>query len=260
MNDTSLQFTPSVTSYTSVLSGKKPARIVCAVPHDGCSPEQFPNNYAKRTLGPTRNDEHAWTLAAFVREYAKELGSNIDLIRYLVPRAYVDANRGLTIEQNLGPRTKSQVALADSRLKDSYIEYHDIVRSHVQRSIEEYGSERVLFIDFHNFDGSTRIVPPQGYDVILGTAHRRTILHEPVDVRLALTLRRFRYRVFLPQVEEMPGGDPFQGGHTTRLIARDLRVNCIQVEVYRSWCTEEKKRAELAPKLARALIQSIDNR
>ena len=103
---------------------------------------------------------------------------------------------------------------------------------------------KAIFFDFHGFKKQ----PPYGeYDVILGTANRRTVKSE-VDLVLAEKLKSFGYKVFCPQEKRMVGNqlDCYDAGFTTRNVFLRTGVDSVQIEIHASIRVSKKKSYKFA--------------
>ena len=229
-------------NFSTVLSHKQPSRVILAIPHDGLISNDYSGMFCARKFGIKGRDAHVWPVANDIVHRSVELQTQIDAVRFLMARAYVDANRELPLDVNLDPDTLGQTALDDPLLAPVYHEYHGQLSRLVERSITRFGADQVLFIDLHGFGRQPRIAPPEGYDLILGTANRVTIHHGEVDRTFATYMRERGYSVFLPNVQPMTlEGDPFSAGHTTRWYAKHYRINAIQIEIFSSFRRRESE-------------------
>lgn len=163
----------------------------------------------------------------------------VDAIRFLFPRAYVDVNRARPGEENLCADLSHQTGFDDPNLQVVYDWYHGELERLIRRSISVYGADNVLLLDMHGFSKQPSFVFDGGgvdvylpFDLIFGTANRSTIHYGAIDRRFASFMTRKEYAVFLPQEKPIcPDGDPYSAGHITRLYARKYRINAIQIEI-----------------------------
>jgi len=236
-------------NFSIVLSHQKPSRVIIAVPHDGLIANDFTGAFRTRTSGIMGRDAHVWPIANDMVWVAARRGASVDAVRFLLPRAYADANRALRGEPNTDPDTRGQIALEDNRLITLYRHYRAQLCRLVERSIETFGREQVLFIDLHGFGRQPLKAPPGGYDLILGTAYRTTIPYGDVDLVLGTFAEERGYTVFIPNSSpSFLGGDPYSAGHTTRWFAQRYKINAIQVEIAHKFRLKEN--TELGKKLA----------
>lgn len=221
------------TNFSLVLSPKHASTVIIAVPHDGLIRNDFNGTFQERKKGVKGRDAHVWPIANDIVQQAVRFGVAISAVRFLMPRAYVDANREMPQDVNLDDDTVGQTAFDDQRLADVYQHYHGVLCYLVEQAIQMHGPENILFLDLHGFARQPKIAPAQGYDLILGTAHRTTICHGEIDRQFALFMRARSYTVFLPEEKpSTPTGDPFSAGHTTRWYAKYYGINAIQIETF----------------------------
>jgi len=227
-------------NFSIVLSHPEPSRVILAVPHDGLISNDFSGMFQVRASGVKGRDAHVWPVANDMVQRALQLGIRIDTVRFLMARAYVDANREMPCDCNLDPDTIGQTALDDLSLASVYQSYHGELSRLVERSIKKFGVEQVLFIDLHGFGRQPKIAPPNGYDLILGSANRSTIHYGEVDRALAKFMEERGYSVFLPGERPIvPQGDPYSAGHTTRWYAKRYGINAIQIEIFSTFRRRE---------------------
>jgi len=221
-----------------------PSKVVMSIPHDGLETNDLAGLFRARSRGWKGRDKHSWPVAKDILCRAAEQKMLISAIRFLMPRAFVDANREEPTAENIDPDTLGQTAFDDSRLAGVYRRYHGEIERLVQTAIHTHGKDKILLLDMHGFGKQPTFAPPQGYDLILGTANRTTIHHGEVDRRFASCMEERGYRVFLPgEMPVTPNGDPYSAGHTTRLYARTFGINAMQIEIspaFRSRDSQEK--------------------
>lgn len=144
-----------------------------------------------------------------------------NMVRGLVPRTHLDYNR------------PPECAFELPQFADSYAAYHGAIFQRLQQMRTVYPVEELLVLDMHSFPKD----PPErmcdGYDLVLGTAHRETMLYGQPDRAFGAFMRARGYSVFVPDVKPVRGGeqDHFAGGFTVRTIAKVLRVNALQIEI-----------------------------
>jgi len=222
-------------NFSTVLSHATPARVIVAVPHDGLPKSTFSGWFQERSRGTILHDINVWPIAKTIVQNGLELGVSIDAVRFLMARAYVDANRALQSSDNLDPDTVGYTALTDKNLVQVYEHYHEESGRLISRAIAAHGVQNVLFVDLHGFARHPEFGPPEGYDLILGTANRTTIPYKNVDQAFAAFLEQCGYTVFLPSEKPRPEGDPYSAGQTTRRYAKQYGVNAMQVEIARKF-------------------------
>lgn len=194
-------------------------KAVLSVPHDG----QITNDlclFSQRQSGIHGRDAHVWPIVSDVIARSSEQGVPVDAIRFLMPRAYVDANRS------------HGEALDDERLAETYHCYHCLLKESVERSQEAHGNAGVL-LDMHGFGTQPDYAPSEGYDVILGTSYRKTVGESDIDRRFHVFLTERGYRVFLPSEQPVnpTGGDRLSGQFTVNHYASTYGIPSVQVEI-----------------------------
>ncbi len=227
---------------------KDPAgRVVIAIPHDGLNSHDFKGIFTERTFGVRGRDAYTWPIAKDIL-----LGCKASGIRGLLPRAFVDYNRGQPgtnyIDQWSGDH--GQVALVDERLLGSYLGYHGLIGKLLAESIAAYDQKEVLLIDFHGFAKQPPYAPKEGYDLILGTGTGTTLYHDRPDVLLTTHLRSRGYTVFLPGERYVSGRVWYGAGFTTHFYAHTHRINAIQIECHSRFRTYDKEGERLGRQLA----------
>jgi len=222
----------------------RPARIVMSIPHDGLITNDLEGFCKSRSSGFRGRDKHVWPVAKDVLCGAYDCGLRMSAVRFLIPRAFVDANREEPSAVNIDPDTRGQTAFDDLRLTGVYRHYHGEIERLVKAAVQMHGKDKVLLLDMHGFRKQPTFAPPQGYDLILGTANRATIHYGEVDREFASFMEERKYRVFLPSDKPITlQGDPYSAGHITRLYARTFRINAMQIEIsptFRSKDAQEK--------------------
>lgn len=246
-------------NFSIVLSHQKPSRVIIAVPHDGLISNDLSGMFQARTFGVKGRDKHVWPIVNDIVKKSLESGIRIDAVRFLMPRAYVDANREMFNETNLDPDTLGQSALDDLLLVPTYQYYHTELGRLVKRSIKAFGVRKVIVIDMHGFGRQPKTAPSGGYDIIIGTANKETIRHGKIDCLFAEFMKGRGYSVFLPKRQPIsPEGDHFSAGHTTRLYAKKHDINAMQIEIFSKFRRREgQKRGE---KLAADMAEFFSKR
>ncbi|HLC95566.1 MAG TPA: N-formylglutamate amidohydrolase [Patescibacteria group bacterium] len=243
-------------NFSIVLSHQQPSNVIISVPHDCLAAGDFSYMFQTRRSGVTVRDLHVWLIANDIVQTSFKLGVRVDAVRFLMARTYVDANRALSQRENLDPDAYDQVALEDQRLLSVYRYYHSELQRLVRRSVQKFGANQVLFIDLHGFGQQPAIAPAQGYDLILGTANRATILHGNVDVDFAKFMEQKNYSVFLPNEQPVVSeGDPFNAGQNTRWYAQQYGINAIQIEISRTF--RQKNAKDRGEQLARDVAEFL---
>lgn len=222
----------SNSNFSLVLSHTQPSKVILSVPHDCLVSGDCAGLFQERQSGIKVRDLYVWAITNDIVRHSRELGTRVDAVRFLMPRTYVDANRSLSQEENLDPKAHAQTALDDQRLTSLYRYYHGEIQRLLERSIQKFGTDKVLLVDLHGFGNQPAMAPPQGYDLILGTANRTTLHYGNVDVAFAAFMRQRSYEVFLPG--KQPIGfvwDPFDAGQTVRWYAKRYGINAMQIEI-----------------------------
>lgn len=246
--------TVATSNFCLTITHKNPPRVIIAIPHDGLITNDFGGMFQVRKNGIKGRDAHVWPIANDIVQNSLELGVSISAVRFLMPRAYIDANRELPHDTNLDPDTQGQTALDDPQLTDVYNHYHGELCNLVEQAIKMHGAEKILFLDLHGFARQPKLAPPEGYDLILGTANRTTIHHGEVDRQFALFMEERAYNVFLPKEKpSFPTGDPYNAGHTTRWYAKHYKINAIQIETFSHF--RQRNDGERGKKLATNIAQ-----
>ncbi|MSU74885.1 hypothetical protein EXS57_03900 [Candidatus Kaiserbacteria bacterium] len=220
-------------NFSIVLSHQRPARVILAVPHDGLFEDNFTGIFQPRMSGRKIHDLNVSIIANNIVQRSLSLGVRVDMLRLLMSRAYIDANRELPDDLDPATHTLDQTALDDPLLIPVHHYYYSELHRLVERSIQMFGIEQILFIDMHGFGHQPKFAPPKGYDIILGTANRSNIQHGEVDRTFAEFMEERGYRVFLPGEKSItPEGDPFSGRYTTEWCAKKYGINAMQIEIF----------------------------
>lgn len=259
--------TVSNRNFTVVLSHQKPSRVIISVPHDCLIVNDFVNMFQARKSGPIVRDMYVWPIVNDIVWHSLRSEMKIDATRFLLSRAYVDANREREGELNLCPDTLGQTAFDDPNLAIVYEQYHGELEKLIRRSVHEHGTENILLLDMHGFSKQPSFVHDWGgmdryspFDLILGTASRMTIKHGEVDRQFASFMAKKDYAVFLPHEKPiLLEGDPYSAGHITRLYAEKYGINAIQIEIS-STCRRadiNKDAKERGQKLAKDIAEFL---
>lgn len=214
-------FAVGVDQYVQTMTARQPSRVLVTVPHDGVGGEALFGPFVpKRRSGCSARDFGVWPI---VRDVIAEAPANV--VRGLLPRCYVDYNRD------------AAEAYESPQFAVSHAQYHGAIFAQVQQMVRWFGVEGLLVLDVHGFSDQPSYAPRDGYDIVLGTGNRSTILRGEPDRALAAHLRAHGYEVFLPDVavqNPRPGhSDYLNGGHTVHLAAREFGINAIQIEIAR---------------------------
>lgn len=235
-------FAVSLNDYVQVLETRKTSKVLITVPHDGLYGFELDPFLPIRKHGSTLRDIGTWPI---VRDMLFVYEANV--IRGLLSRRYVDYNR---VESE---------AFESSQFQWSYQSYHGRIFHELRQMQNRFGSEAILLLDVHGFGTQPSFAPRDGFDVILGTGNRSTILHGEPDRELARFLESCGYSVFLPEVQvQRPPHDPLNGGFTIRSFARQLGVNAIQIEIAPKF--RRNNSAVLGTKLSQDLATFLSDR
>ena len=219
-------------NFTVTLENNTPSNVVISVPHDGLPKEDFSGLFTPRKRGWKGRDKYVWPIVNDIFTQTLSVGAPIDAVRFLMSRAFIDANREVRGEENMDPDLLGQTAFDDPGLARVYWYYHEQIDYLLSRSVCAHGKEKILFIDMHGFGKQPVFAPEGGYDLILGTANRTTIAHREVDREFAQFMIVRGYRVFLPTETPVSAtGDPYSAGHITRLYGKKHAVNAMQIEI-----------------------------
>lgn len=214
--------------YTS--QDSTPAKIVLSVPHDGLWAHNFTGHFNPRDEGVGWADRHVTPIANDILIHCRAHGLTVDLVRFLMPRTYVDANRpapGMTACDRY-----AETAFVDERVRPYYERYFSELGASIQRGIHCHGAEKILVLDLHGFARNRQYNKVTDFDVILGTDHRKTIRHGEPDKLLGHHLIENEFETFVPsESETLPNGDPFPGGFICEFLSDVHKVNVIQVEM-----------------------------
>jgi len=213
-------FAVNVDQYVKTLTACAPSRALVTVPHDGVGEALFDPFVPKRHNGCIVRDCGVWPI---VRDMIAEAPVNV--VRGLLPRWYVDYNRD------------AAEAFESPHFAASHAQYHGAIFAQVKQVLRWFGAQELVAFDVHGFSNQPPYAPRSGYDIVLGTGNRSTILHGNPDRALAEHLRACGYEVFLPEVavQNPRAGhiDYLNGGYTVHRIAREFGVNAIQIEIAR---------------------------
>lgn len=227
--------------------------ITISVPHDGLNYKDLLGFVFCKKEGFKGCDRKTWELVKGIA-----YGVSLNVVRGLLPRHFVDYNRYSSSQvfkvysNDLFEETEP--AYEDEKLKEFYDFYHNSMIEAVLISKKNYG-KKAKFFDFHGFKKQ----PNYGeYDVILGTANRRT-LKSNADYILAEALCCRGYKVFCPsEIKKMEGQEDFyDAGFTTRNVFLKTGVDSIQVETHCSIRMDEKKAIKFSADFAEIIAEKF---
>lgn len=214
-------FAVGVDQYVQTMMSRVPSRTLVTVPHDGVGgSELFGPFVPKRRTGCGARDCGVWPI---VRDVIVEAPVNV--VRGLLPRCYIDYNR------------ETGEAYEMPQFAASHAQYHGAIFVHVRQMQQWFDTKELLVLDVHGFSNQPVYAPRDGYDIVLGTGNRSTIVRDEPDRLLAAHLSTCGYEVFLPEagIQNPRRGeiDCLNGGYTVRHVASNLGVNAIQIEIAR---------------------------
>ncbi len=214
-------FAVGVDQYVQTMTSRRPSRALLTVPHDGVSGEALFGSFVPmRRTGCLVRDCGVWPI---VRDII--VGQPVNVVRGLLPRCYVDYNRNAAEAYEM-----PQFAV-------THAQYHGAIFTQVRQMGQLFEPKDLLVLDVHGFSNQPPYAPRDGYDIVLGTGNRSTIVHGEPDRALAVHLRACGYEVFLPDImaQNPHSGriDYLNGGYTVRHVARELGVNSVQIEIAR---------------------------
>lgn len=197
-----------------VFAPKEVSPVVMSIPHDCLPPHEFSGFFASRSRGFIGRDMHVWPIA-------KDILASVAMsaVRGLMPRTLIDYNR-----------TQDQ-AFDDARLAKAYLHYHASIERMLERVITEFGKEKALLIDLHGFTKQPFYAPEGGYDLILGTGNRASIVHGNIDEACAQYMSGLGYSVFLPREKKQNPVEFYDGGFITRHYSEKFGINALQIEI-----------------------------
>lgn len=248
-------------NFTTLWRAKEPALVVISIPHDVIP--NFAWADQPREYGVRGGDKNVWLIAKDILFGNDNLviPKFASVVKGNVPRGMVDYNRAWPEGINYYPNSKErpETALDNPQYAFAYQYYHDWIAALLEESIHHYGQKRCLLIDLHGFSKQPPYAPEQGYDLILGTGNRQTILHENIDQQLGEFMRVRGYQVFVPREESVVAGqeDRYNAGFTTHHYSERYRINAVQIETEMRFRRLEKG-SEVGPKLSQDLALFLE--
>lgn len=224
---------PSIatSSFVHTVYSDTPAKIILSIPHDGLWAHNFAGHFTPRPNGVMFADRHVTPIANDILLFCEEQDLPVDLVRLLMPRTYLDANRPPPGTEAKYERF-TDTAFFDERVRPVHEQYFAELGQAIERGIQEYGEENILVLDLHGFARNRRPMQTTDFDIVLGTYHRQTIPYGQPDKDLGGHLKDSSYCTFVPaEVDTLPNGDPFIGGYICEYLARTYTVNVIQIEI-----------------------------
>jgi len=146
---------------------------------------------------------------------------------------------------------------ATSSLFNDYV-HHRVAQ--ISEEFENASPKPPLFLDLHGFVNQ----PPFGdYDLIIGTAHRRS-LQSDVDVWFGQFMSGRGYNIYLPN--EVPVNGELFAADSARTLTRKVstefpHVDCMQIEIFRDYRTIEgrERGIQLAYDMGDFIIEYVSN-
>lgn len=227
------------------IQSKKPAPVIITVPHDPVSHwSDWEGFLMPRKKGVFGRDKNIWPI---IRDMVLKT-KKISVVRSFFPRELIDCNRSL--DDVISPATTD-----NQGLQQIYSNYHNAIKNFIESALKVYEIDDCLLLDVHGF-----IVQPfanEYYDIILGTAHRKTIRSgSDIDNILASFLRHCGYKVYVPTENEVPN-EKYCGAFTIQHYNSECKINAIQIEIADKFRTEEGKKMGI--KLSRDLAGFIES-
>lgn len=222
--------TVNVTDFVQTVRDTQPAKVILSVPHDGLWGHNFSGHFEPRTQGVIWADRHVTPIANDILIQCHNNGVTADMVRFLMPRMYVDANRPAPGMAECDRYTAT--AFVDERVRQYYDKYFAALGDSISRSISAHTAKNILVLDLHGFTREHKYRRPADFDVILGTDHRKTIKHGEPDRALGSYLDTAGFETFTPtEVDTLPDGDPFPGGFISEHLSDSYDVSVIQIEM-----------------------------
>lgn len=233
--------------------------ITIAVPHNGLEIQDLSGFFPKRKR--VSEDGHSITIGVdrAVWSIVKGIayGIPVNLVRGMFPRSVMDYNRYNSkqdFESYAGDLFEdTEEACDDISIKKYHQYYHNSLIELVLKSKEIYGSD-AKFFDFHGFAKQ----PIYGdYDIIFGTANRKTIKSN-ADKALFEMLNHFGYSVFCQNEERVipEQEDKFDAGFTTRNVFLKTGVDSIQIELYSSIRNDKEQAINFSENFSKVFSKS----
>lgn len=227
--------------------------VLVSIPHDGLGFQAFSGFFEPRKIGYRGRDVNVWPVAKDIL-----VSVCVNAVRGLMPRTLIDYNRAWPVGINYYPHTQKDVhtALDDVRLVQLYQQYHVTIDEILNRIVDKFGREDALLLDLHGFSKQPPYAPEGGYDLILGTGNRLSVLYGNIDVKLAEYMTNLGYKVFLPKEMSLgPEEDYYSADFTTRHHSEKHRINAIQIEIASRF--RNKDAHELGQKLSKDFAEFI---
>ena len=225
-------------------------KVILSVPHDGLLSKDLSGQFTIRKRGIHGSDLYVTPIANGIFTRCNDHGVGVDLVRFLMPRTYVDVNRPTKERGSL--REGDGNAFDDESLRIYYDAYFSELETSISRGLDEYGKEDIILLDLHGFRQGRRSGQMTDFDVILGTRHRKTIKYGSPDKELYRILSENGFNTFLPGEQNvLPNGDPYAGGFISKYLSSAYGINVIQIEIERYLRVKESTDDSL--KLAKAI-------
>ena len=241
--------------------GEHPARLLFTCPHDGPRADDWPLSYmfSQRRTGTTVRDVRVGPIMSAIASACCHIGLQVDTAQVCVPRVFLDPTRVRPGDASLNSGASSEVAYEDLRMGPILDGYIGGIEALLGRSVDARGNTAVCLVDMHGFNRKTHQL---SYDIVLGTANRRTVPHGSIDRDFAGAMRARGYDLFLPEAHSIGSGlDPYNGGHFVRWVFQQWCVNVIQMEIASEWRfgTEftQERQVRLVNDMAEAFVELL---
>lgn len=219
-----------VSDFVQTVRSCKPAKVILSVPHDGLWGHNFSGQFVPRQAGVILADRHVTPIANDMLVKCNESGLPTDMVRFLMPRMYVDANRPAPGMSECADYKTT--AFVDETVRQYFEKYFTELGHSIERGISAYGNRNILVLDLHGFTRERKYRKNTDFDIILGTNYRKTIKDGAPDKSLGAHLSSCGFGVFVPSdVNTLVGGDPFPGGFICSYLSDVYGVNVIQIEI-----------------------------
>lgn len=242
-----------------VTMSREKVKTILSIPHDWAPRYEYDWIFIQRPKDLTSvRDLNVWGIARDIFSNTSESS----LIRWLLPRTIVDYNRRIDGKDYTFYQDSPQIiepAFFDPWIELYYNSYHDSLSKEIQQAIDCFWKEAILLIDLHWFTSQPPYSPKWGYDLILWTWNRKTILHGEKDLELHEFLSKRWYKVFLPQKNPIINWqeDKFDAWHITRYHSEVSWINTIQIEIASRFRQKDDKREWMA--LSENISEFIEN-
>ncbi len=163
-----------------------------------------------------------------------------------------EAYEYLDNELSLVPTLIADLVRRNHRTPQTMEYFRNRVFGEIHKQTQAFADQPIRHLDIHGF---RQRLPHQDYDLILGTAHRKTVGTHDTDFRIADFMRDRGYTVYLPTTE--PHENESLTAEPAATLAQKVRtlgiaaVSTVQVEINRTFRTRDA--TERGCKLSRDL-------